>query len=73
MFLKIYNNSNCYEYWIYIYLFGGWDCLIYDVIDTLYEPLAMQGYLPFVFVDFVFSDIIDDVPKDELFFTSGVT
>ena len=25
----------------------------------------MQGYLPFVFVDFVFSDIIDDVFKDE--------
>ena len=30
----------------------------------------MQGYLPFVFVDFVFSDIIDDVSRDELIFTS---
>ena len=30
----------------------------------------MEGYLPFVFVDFVFSDIIDDVSKDELIFTS---
>ena len=33
-----------------------------------YGAPAMQGYLPFVFVDFVFSDIIDDAPKDELFF-----
>ena len=39
----------------------------------IYGPLAMPGYLPFVFVDFVFSDIIDDVSRDELIFTSPLS